>query len=135
MRFSLTFWLVVAALLLGTFRLIVPRMGCHSSYSRIMATVTQVSAFKNALNTFNTEVGRYPNGQFGLQELLHAVPGATNWHGPYLDSDRIPTDVWGHDYVYRCPGHHNPDSYDITSAGPDGQIGTEDDIGNWVRKQ
>jgi len=25
----------------------------------------------------------------------------------------------------------NPDSYDVWSMGPDGQSGTEDDIGNW----
>ena len=28
-------------------------------------------------------------------------------------------------------GKHNSDSFDIWSTGPDGQDGTEDDIGNW----
>jgi general secretion pathway protein G len=29
------------------------------------------------------------------------------------------------------PGKHNTDSFDVWSVGPDGQDGTEDDIGNW----
>ena len=33
--------------------------------------------------------------------------------------------------IYDCPGKHNPDSYDLSSAGPDGIAGTEDDIASW----
>ena len=29
------------------------------------------------------------------------------------------------------PGKHNPKSYDIYSAGPDGNPDNADDIGNW----
>ena len=31
----------------------------------------------------------------------------------------------------RRPGKHNTDSFDVWSNGPDGQSGTDDDIGNW----
>jgi hypothetical protein len=41
--------------------------------------------------------------------------------------------IRGHKYFYECPGKHNPDSYDLFSAGPDGRIGTDDDIGNWTK--
>ncbi len=51
------------------------------------------------------------------------------WHGPYLQSD-IPLDPWGHPYVYQYPGKLNPSGYDIISMGPDGQLGTADDIYN-----
>ena len=37
-------------------------------------------------------------------------------------------DPWGKDYIYVYPGQKNPNSYDLYSAGPDGQPGTEDDI-------
>jgi general secretion pathway protein G len=30
-----------------------------------------------------------------------------------------------------APGKHNPDTFDVWSVGPDGQDGTDDDIGNW----
>jgi len=57
--------------------------------------------------------------------------GATNWHGPYLA--KVPHDIWGKNFVYEYPGKHNPDSYDLTSCGPDGKAGTKDDIGNWLK--
>ena len=41
-------------------------------------------------------------------------------------------DPWGNPYIYYYPGKHNPDSYDLLSAGPDGKEGTDDDIGNWT---
>ncbi|MEO0445887.1 MAG: type II secretion system protein GspG, partial [Verrucomicrobiota bacterium] len=38
---------------------------------------------------------------------------------------------WKNPYQYRYPGKENSDSYDLISAGMDGQLGTEDDLGNW----
>jgi hypothetical protein len=55
----------------------------------------------------------------------------TNWRGPYLDQLMI--DPWGHSYVYTYPGRHNTNAYDLVSAGPDGRLGTADDIGNWTK--
>ena len=49
-----------------------------------------------------------------------------SWHGPYLES--IPKDPWNSDYVYECPGKHNPNSYDIYSQGTPG---AQNPIGNW----
>ena len=46
--------------------------------------------------------------------------------------DEIPKDPWGSDYVYRCPGQHHPDGYDVFSMGPDLHEGGTDDIGNWT---
>lgn len=48
-------------------------------------------------------------------------------------------DPWGTEYLYLHPDHkdvdeddvHNPDSYDLSSAGPDRKHGTDDDITNW----
>ena len=41
-------------------------------------------------------------------------------------------DPWSRDLMYKAPGEHNPESYDLWSIGPDGQDGTDDDIGNWT---
>lgn len=38
---------------------------------------------------------------------------------------------WGNEYIYVCPGIHNTDGFDLSSAGRDGQPGTADDITNW----
>jgi general secretion pathway protein G len=41
----------------------------------------------------------------------------------------INKDPWGNDYVLKCPGEHG--DVDISSAGPDGEFGNEDDINSW----
>jgi general secretion pathway protein G len=38
-------------------------------------------------------------------------------------------DPWDNEYVIKCPGEH--DAVDISSAGPDGEFGNEDDINSW----
>jgi general secretion pathway protein G len=115
--------------------IVVPRIAGRSEDARRQAAVTQISAFKNALNTFEVDNGYYPKGQSGLMDLIQQPRDAQNWHGPYLDSDAVPKDPWGHDYVYTCPGKHNPSSFDIASPGPDGQLGTDDDIFNWTARR
>ena len=45
----------------------------------------------------------------------------------------LPIDPWGDQYIYEYPGKHNPKRYDLSSAGPDGKPGTDDDIVNWEK--
>ncbi len=44
----------------------------------------------------------------------------------YLSID--PKDAWGRVFRLVCPGRQNPDSYDLMSDGPDGQIGGLDRV-------
>jgi len=57
-------------------------------------------------------------------------PVPSSWKGPYL-ANEIPVDPWGNKYIYKCPGVHNPSSYDVSSNGADGKPGGNDDITNW----
>src|SRR5579859_360789 len=41
---------------------------------------------------------------------------------------KTPLDAWGQPLLFVCPGVHNPDGADITSAGRDHLFGTADDI-------
>src|ERR1043166_2379050 len=54
---------------------------------------------------------------------------AQNWHGPYLQTDTIPKDPWGNDYIYKFPGGHAPLPYDLNSMGPPGGAKL---IANWT---
>lgn len=96
----------------------------------VTSAAMQMSNFRAALAAFEIDNDRFPKGRDGLYELLRRPTDARNWHGPYLDQG-IPKDPWGHDYIYDCPGKHNPASYDIVSMGPDGVLGNDDDITNW----
>jgi general secretion pathway protein G len=40
----------------------------------------------------------------------------------------LPTDAWGRKLILTCPGHFDSNSYEISSAGPDGEPGGLDRI-------
>lgn len=132
--FTLIELLLVLTILGILAAIVVPKIAGRSEDARKQAAVTQLSAFKTALNTFEVDNGYYPKGQNGLLDLIQRPRDAQNWHGPYLDTDTVPKDPWGHDYSYVCPGKHNTSSYDISSSGPDGQAGNDDDITSWTKK-
>ncbi len=127
--FTLVELLLVLVILGILAALVLPKFTGRTEQARITATQTQISTFGTALDAFEVDTGAYPRGQDGLNQLLVQPADITNWRGPYLKSD-IPLDPWGHPYVYEYPGRVNANGYDVRSAGPDGQIGTADDIVN-----
>lgn len=127
--FTLVELLLVLVILGILAALVLPKFTGRTEQARITAAQTQISTFRTALDAFEVDTGSYPRGQDGLNQLLVQPADVPNWRGPYLQSD-IPMDPWGHAYVYEFPGKVNANGYDIRSAGPDGQMGTEDDIVN-----
>lgn len=131
MRPSLTFLLLILAILAVGVYFVVPRVGSHGQEARAVAAHFDINhGIKAALDQYKMDNGAYP---LRLLDLVQAPRAATNWHGPYLDSSGLPADPWGNDYIYQYPGQHNTNSYDLFSPGPDGQAGTEDDIVNWAK--
>ncbi|MFU8779671.1 MAG: type II secretion system protein GspG, partial [Kiritimatiellia bacterium] len=54
--------------------------------------------------------------------------GHRNWNGPYIRGGmQAMTDPWGTPFVLRREGNE----FRVTSAGPDQQMGTADDITGW----
>jgi general secretion pathway protein G len=123
--------LVILGVLAG---IVVPRFGGQTERARETAAQTQISTFRTALDAFEVDMGNYPKGKSGLQELVVAPRNAKGWRGPYLQGD-IPKDPWGNDYIYECPGKNNPSTYDLMSMGKDGRVGGDDDVANWTQKK
>ncbi|MCX6922832.1 MAG: type II secretion system protein GspG [Verrucomicrobia bacterium] len=96
---------------------------------QIAATQTRIATFKTALDAYEVDNGYYPKGKNGLVDLIQQPRDAQNWRGPYLQDNAVPKDPWGNDYIYECPGWHNPTSYDVSSQGPPGSNMV---IGNWT---
>ena len=133
--FTLIELLLVLVILGILAAIVVPKFSGRTEQARETAAKTQISTFQTALDAFEVDVGRYPKGRTGLQELVVQPREAEGWRGPYLNPPTIPKDPWGNDYIYESPGKNNPNSYDIMSMGADGRAGGDDDITNWTGTQ
>ena len=85
------------------------------------AAKIEIGQIGQALDLYKLETGRYPSSSEGLQALVAAPAGASNWNGPYWKKSSIPKDPWGNDYRYTSPGQKG--AYDIVSLGADGKEG------------
>jgi general secretion pathway protein G len=109
-----------------------PQVMKYVSSAKSDTAKLQVEELSAALDMYKLEVGRHPNTQEGLQALVEAPAGASNWNGPYLKKKTVPKDPWGTDYHYAAPGQHG--AFDLYSLGADGREGGEGedkDIVNW----
>jgi general secretion pathway protein G len=113
--------------------LVVPKMVGRSEQARETAAKADIASFSTALDAFEVDNGYYPKGNAGLADLVTSPRDARNWRGPYVKE--IAKDPWGNNYIYECPGRHNPNGYDLSSAGHDGRAGSEDDIASWAVKK
>jgi general secretion pathway protein G len=128
--FTLIELLLVLVILGVLAAIVVPKFSGRTEQARHTAAVSQISTFGTALDSYEVDMGSYPQGKNGLTSLLQQPREGTGWRGPYLQKE-IPLDPWGHPYIYECPGKHNTAGYDLSSMGPDGRAGTDDDITNW----
>ena len=85
------------------------------------AAAIEITQIGNTLDLYKLEIGRYPTTQEGLQALITAPSGVSNWNGPYWRKGTIPKDPWGNEYKYTSPGAKTP--YEIISYGADGKEG------------
>ena len=99
--------------------------------AKIDVAKSNIASLQTALDAFEVDVGRYPTAAEGLQALVVRPQSVKDqdWRGPYLT--KVPKDPWGNLYVYRFPGKHNQNGFDLYSFGPDGKEGGGDDVTNW----
>ena len=98
------------------------------------AASAQISTYESTLRLYRSQTNNYPSTDQGLLALLEKPeedPIPKRWAGPYMEE--LADDPWGGQYQYAYPGEFNEERNkpDIWSFGPDGEDGTEDDIGNW----
>jgi general secretion pathway protein G len=121
--------LLVLVILATLAAIVVPKFTGRSEQARNTAARTEISGVETALDAFEVDNGFYPSSDQGLKALVEEPDDVKNWR-PYLKK-AVEKDPWGNPYIYVYPGKHNEHGYDLSSSGPDGREGTDDDITNW----
>lgn len=120
--------IVIIGLLAGY---VAPKYFSQVGKSEIQVARAQIDAFEKALDQYRLDTRRYPSTEQGLKALMIRPLNETGWNGPYLRKD-VPSDPWGHPYVYRAPGTKG--EFDLLSYGKDGRpggSGEDADIANF----
>lgn len=129
--FTLMEVLLVLATMGMIMAMVMPHVLGRQQHASIDATRVSVEGLTQALRLYSLDHrGRFPNSSEGLSVLIEP-PGSVDarWRRPYLDL--VPKDAWGNKFLYLSPGVKNPNTFDLSSAGPDGVRGNFDDITNW----
>lgn len=116
--------LIVIALIGTIMTIIMTNILSKSDEAKIDLTTIQEKRIGENLDIYKLHVGRYPKTEDGLKALLEAPSDAKSWRGPYTESDKL-EDAWGKEFSYENLGSNH---YRITSAGPDTDLGSADDI-------
>ena len=129
--------ILLVVLIIGVIAaMVVPNLAGRGEHARKSVARADIDTnLDSALGMYELDNGHYPTTDQGLSALLQkptAEPVPSNWNGPYLKKKSIPKDPWSRDYVYRSPGAHNTEGYDLSSNGPDG-VESADDIVNWEK--
>ena len=93
--------------------------------AKIDTANVQVKNIAEALELYKIKFNRYPNTAEGLVALTKPPEGKK----PLMET--VPKDPWDAEYIFVCPGQHNPSKFDLQSKGPDAIADSEDDIKNW----
>lgn len=96
--------------------------------SKILATEKRIHETMGLLMSYHLWAGTYPSEAQGLLALVEQpttppIPG--RWERLF---DQLPLDAWERPFVYRLPNPEQSKAPEIVSLGPDGILGTEDDI-------
>ena len=124
--------MMVVIVILGIMAtLVVPQIFGQREQADMQKAVSDITALENAMEMYRVQNGIYPTTEQGLEALVvepQSDPRPRNYQtGGYIR--RLPADPWGFEYRLLSPGQNG--RFDIFSVGPDGQPGTQDDIGNW----
>ena len=117
--FTLLELLVVIAILGLLIGLVAPAVLRQLGGARVSVARQSIERIGSILDMYKLDVGSYPTTDQGLQALVDAPSGVTDWNGPYVKG-QVPVDPWNHPYVYRNPSERAGHDYDLCSTGPSG---------------
>ena len=129
--FTLLEVMVVIVILGILASMVVPNLMGSQERANVQKAVSDINALETSLSMYKMDNYNYPTTEQGMEALVEETdvePLPRRFpEGGYVK--RLPNDPWGNEYQLLNPGENG--NIDIFSMGPDGEAGTEDDIGNW----
>ncbi|AAZ28715.1 MULTISPECIES: type II secretion system major pseudopilin GspG [Colwellia] len=129
--FTLLEVMVVIVILGILASMVVPNLMGSQERANMQKAISDVTALETSLSLYKMDNYDYPSTEQGLEALVDQTdiePEPRRFpEDGYIK--RLPKDPWGNEYVLLNPGEQG--KMDVFSVGPDGEAGTEDDIGNW----
>jgi general secretion pathway protein G len=116
--FTLLEIMIVVGIIVILLGLAINRMGNPTGFAKTVANKGNIQSIGTQLRLYESMNGFFPTTEQGLQALVTQAttePRPTRWYQLFKE---VPTDPWGKEYIYRCPGIKHPESYDLYSAGP-----------------
>lgn len=129
--FTLLEVMIVIAILGMIAGMVVPNLMGSTDDAQIKATAIEIRNIESTLDMYKLKAGMYPTTEQGLEALV-SMPDIEPIPRNYPEEgffDKVPVDKWGNEYQLISPGEMG--KFDLFSMGPDGEAGTDDDIGNW----
>ena len=130
--FSLLEVMVVLVIIGMILSIVAPNIMGQQEEAALDKAGLDIQQLEDAMNMYKLKNKKYPTTEQGLEALvtkttIDPIPRRFP-EGGFIS--KLPEDPWGNPYQLVSPGEMG--KIDIFSMGPDGEVGTDDDIGNWV---
>ncbi|MFP4052341.1 MAG: type II secretion system major pseudopilin GspG [Phycisphaerae bacterium] len=143
--FTLIEVLLVLVIIAGLATVVVVAVGGSQKEAKVNETKARMGRIGGALDRYKLSIGHYPTEEEGGLQALLKLPSfddedlAKKWSGPYLTKEDDLNDAWGNEFTYEVVDDDTSgvsvQRARLSSPGPDGEEGTEDDIQNWSEEE
>ena len=129
--FSLLEVMVVLVIIGMIMSIVAPNIMGQQEEAAIGKANLDIQQLEDAMSMYKLKNKKFPTTEQGLEALvtqttIDPIPKRFP-EGGFISE--LPEDPWGNPYQLVSPGEMG--KIDIFSMGPDGEVGTDDDIGNW----
>ena len=129
--FSLLEVMVVLVIIGMIMAIVAPNIMGQQEEAAVDKAHLDIQQLEDAMAMYKLRNKAYPTTEQGLEALVTETdvePLPRRFpEGGFID--KLPEDPWGNPYQLVSPGQIG--KIDLFSMGPDGEVETEDDIGNW----
>lgn len=119
--YTLTEMLVVIGIIGLIAAFLTPAIIGQFGRARAKAAQLQLDTLSTDVESFSSDVGRYPTQQEGLAALLHEPASVQGWSGPYVRDQKVLKDPWGRPVLYVVDQERR--TFVVRSLGADGKPG------------